>query len=131
MFSKTILKTNSPGRNVHDFTRRLCKFASHCWYDATRTVSASRSSLVVSKFLTMGSAFSFSGITAHTVGIPISVGVMASIPYVRANGDTLVDFRLVVLWVHKTLGSSSTHFPLVECGRFFRANRRVLLDASA
>ena len=45
----------------------------------------------------MASAFAFSGIYARIVGIPISVGMMASIPYVRANDDTLVDFHLVVL----------------------------------
>ena len=61
--------------------------------------------------------------------IPISVGMMASIPYVRANGDTPIGFKLVVLLAHKDPGSSSTHFPLVECIRFFRANRKVLLDS--
>ena len=65
------------------------------------------------------------------VGIPISVGMTASIPYVRAKGDMPVGFRVVVLWANKTPGSSSTHFPLAECSRFFRADRRVLFDASA
>ena len=97
MFSKTLLKANSLGRNVRDFTRRLFKFSSLCWYDAMRIAVASRSSSVVSKFFTMALAFAFSGISTHTVGIPIFVGMMASIPYVRANGDTLVGFRLVVL----------------------------------
>ena len=97
MFSKTLLKTNSPARNVHDFTRRLCKFASICWYDIIPTAAASRSSLVVSRSLAMASEFAFLGIFVRTVGISIYVGMMASIPYVRANGDTLVGFRLVVL----------------------------------
>ena len=43
----------------------------------------------------MASAFAFSEIFAHMVGIPISVGVMAFIPYVRANGDMPVGFRSV------------------------------------
>ena len=75
-------------------------------------------------------AFSFSRISVRTMGIPISMGMMASIPYVRVNSDTPVGFRLVVLYAHKTPGSSSTHFPLAECRLFFRADRRVLLDAS-
>ena len=62
-----------------------------------RTASASRSSSVVSRSLAMASTFAFSGISARTVGILISVGMMASIPYVRANGDMPVGFRLVVL----------------------------------
>ena len=45
----------------------------------------------------MASTFAFSRISAHTVGIPIYVGMMASTPYMRANGDTPVDFQLVVL----------------------------------
>ena len=45
----------------------------------------------------MASAFDFLGNSACTVGISISMWMMASIPYVRANGDTLVGFRLVVL----------------------------------
>ena len=59
--------------------------------------AASQILSVVSKSLEMALTFAFSGISAHTVGIPISVGMMASIPYVRANGDTPVGFRLVVL----------------------------------
>ena len=37
------------------------------------------------------------GIPIRIIGIPISVGMIASIPYVRANGDFPVGFRLVVL----------------------------------
>ena len=46
--------------------------------------------------LAMDLTFAFLGISVRTVGIPISMGMMASIPYLMANGDTLVDFRLVV-----------------------------------
>ena len=51
----------------------------------------------MSRSLTRASTFAFSGISARTMGIPISMGMMASIPYVRANGKILVRFRLVVL----------------------------------
>ena len=131
MFSKTLFKINSQGRTVRGFIRRLCKFANLYWYDAIRIAATSRSSSVVSRSLAMTSTFAFSRIFVRTVGIPISMGMMAFIPYVRANDDTPVGFRLVVLYAHKTPGSSSTHFPLAECRRFFRADRRVLLDASA
>ena len=79
----------------------------------------------------MASSFAFLGISVRTVAILIYVGMMASIPYVRANGDTLVGFWLVVLYAYKTLGSLSTHFPLAECMPFFRVDRRLVLDASA
>ena len=92
MFSKTLLNTNSPGRNVRGFTHRLFKFAILCWYDSIRTATASRSSPVVSRSLATTSTFDFSRISIRTVGILISVGMMASIPYVRANDDTLVGF---------------------------------------
>ena len=97
VFSKTLLKTNSPGRNVRVFIRRLCKFASLCWYDTMRTTAASWSSSIVSRSLAMASVFSFSGIYARIVGIPIFVGMMTSIPYVRAKGNMPVGFRMVVL----------------------------------
>ena len=45
----------------------------------------------------MAPTFSFSGISARMVGIPIYVGILASIPYVRANDDMPVGFWLVVL----------------------------------
>ena len=97
MFSKTLLKTNSLGRNVRGFTRRLCKFANLYWYDTMRTATASQSLSIVSRSLTMASKFAFSRISARTVGIPNFCGDDASTPYVRANSDTPVGFRLVVL----------------------------------
>ena len=97
MLLKTSLKTKYLGRNVHGFTRWLCKFASLCWYDAMLIAAVSRSSSVMSRSLAMTSAFAFSGISTLMVGILIFVGMMASIPYVRVNGDTPVGFRLVVL----------------------------------
>ena len=45
----------------------------------------------------MASVLVSSGIPVRIVGIPISVGMIASILYVRANGDSPVGFRLVVL----------------------------------
>ena len=131
MFLKTLLKTNYLGRNVRSFTSQLCKFSSLYWYDAMPTSIASRCSLIMSRSLTRASTFAFSRISTRTVGIPISVGMMASIPYVKANDDIPVDFRLVVLEAYKTPRNSSTHFPLAECMLFFRVDRRVLLDASA
>ena len=62
-----------------------------------RTTTASRSLLVVSRSLTKASTFSFLGISASMVGIPISMGMMTSIPNVRANDDIPIDFQLVVL----------------------------------
>ena len=61
------------------------------------TAVSSRSSSLMSKSLAMALAFAFSGISAHMVGIPIFMGMTASIPYVRANGDMPVGFQLVVL----------------------------------
>ena len=67
------------------------------WYDAMRTTAASWSSLIVSRSLIMAWAFAFSGISARTMGILISVGMVAFIPYVRVNGDTSAGFLLVIL----------------------------------
>ena len=97
VFSKTLLKTNSPALNVRGFTRQLCKFASLYWYDAMRTAAVSRSLLVLSRSFIKALVFTSLGISVRMVGIPISMGMMASIPYVRANGDSPVGFRLVVL----------------------------------
>ena len=51
----------------------------------------------MSMSLAMASAFAFSKISIRTVGILISVGMMACIPYVRVKVDTPIDFQLVVL----------------------------------
>ena len=59
-----------------------------CWYDAMRIATASWSSSVVSRSLAMASTLASSGISTCTVNIPISVGMMASVSYVRVNGDT-------------------------------------------
>ena len=120
VFSKTFLRAKSPALNVRGFTCRLCKLANLCWYDAMRTDSASRSSSAVSRYLITASMFVSLGISFQIVGIPISMGMIASIPYMRANGDSPTGFHLVVLCAHNTHDSSSTHFPLAECKRFFK-----------
>ena len=62
-----------------------------------RMVADSRNSLTVSSSLIINSVFPCSGVFVRIVGIQTSVGMMASIPYVIANGDTPVGLRAVVL----------------------------------
>ena len=69
----------------------------------------------------MALAFASFEISIQMVGIPIFVGMIASIPHVRAKGDSPVGFRLVVLEDNNTPGSSSTHFPLAKCMLFFQS----------
>ena len=52
---------------------------------------------MLSKSLIVDSTLVSLGISVRIVGIPIFVGIIASIPYVKANGDSPVSFRLVVL----------------------------------
>ena len=80
MFSKNFLRTRSPGWNIQGFTRLLYRFASLRWYDAIRTAVASRSSSTVSRSLITYSVFDCSGILVRSVGIPIYVRIIASIP---------------------------------------------------
>ena len=80
MFFKTFLRTRSLGWNIRGFTRLLYRFASLRWYDAIRTAAASRSSSVMFRSLITDSVFDCSGISVRSVGIPISVGTIASIP---------------------------------------------------
>ena len=80
MFLKTFLKTRSSGWNIQGFMRLLYRFASLRWYDVIRTVAASRSSSAMSRSLITYSVFDCSGISVRSVGIPISVGTIASIP---------------------------------------------------
>ena len=47
-----------------------------------------------------------------------------------AKGDIPVDQRVVVLYAQSTPGSSSTHLPLAESNRFFKAINMVLFEAS-
>ena len=62
-----------------------------------RMAADSRNSSTVSSSLIVNSIFPCLEVFVRMVGIPISVGMMASIPYVIANGDTPVDLRAVVL----------------------------------
>ena len=80
MFLKTFLRTRSPARNVSYFTCLLYELVDLCWYDAMHTTAASRSSSTISKSFAMALILAFSGISVRSVGIPISVGIMASIP---------------------------------------------------
>ena len=97
VFSKTLLKTNSSALNVCDFTRQLCKLANLYWYEDMRTVATSRSLSAMSRSLIMASVLASSGIPIRIVGLSIFMGMIASILYVRVNGDSRISFRLVVL----------------------------------
>ena len=62
-----------------------------------RMAADSRNSSTVSRSLIINYVFPCSGVFVRMVGIPIFVGMIASIPYVIANGDTPVGLRAVVL----------------------------------
>ena len=62
-----------------------------------RMAADSHNSSTVSSSLVVNSVFPCSEVFFWMVGIPIFVGMMASIPYVIANGDTPVGLRAVVL----------------------------------
>ena len=80
MFSKTFLKTKSPGWNIRGFTSLLYRFASLWWYDAIRTAAASLSLFAMSRSLITDLVFGCSGISIWSMGIPTSAGTIASIP---------------------------------------------------
>ena len=80
VFLKTFLRTRSPCWNIRGFARLLYKFASLRWYDSILTVAASRSSFAMSRSLITDSVFDCSSISVQSVGIPIFVGTIASIP---------------------------------------------------
>ena len=80
MFSRTFLRTRSLGWNIRGFTRLLYRFASRRWYDAIHTAAASRSSFAMSRSLITDSIFDCLGISVRSMGIPISIGTIASIP---------------------------------------------------
>ena len=58
-----------------------------------------RNSSTVSRSLIINSAFPCLGMFVRMVGIPISVGIIASILYVIMNGDIPVGLRAVVLLI--------------------------------
>ena len=62
-----------------------------------RMTAESRNSSTVSSSLVINYVFPYTGVFFRMVGIPISMGMMTSIPYVIANGDTPVVLRAVVL----------------------------------
>ena len=62
-----------------------------------RTVVDSHNSSTVSSSLIINFVLPYSGVFVWMVGIPISVGMIASIPYVMVNGDMPVGLRAVVM----------------------------------
>ena len=63
--------------------------------------------------------------------MPISVGITTSIPWARAKRMAPINRLDVVRYSHRSLGNSSTHFPLALSSFFFNAVNRVLFIASA
>ena len=61
-----------------------------------KALDSHNSSTVLSSLI-INFVFPCSGVFFRMVGIPISVGMITSIPYVIVNGDTLVGLRAVVL----------------------------------
>ena len=59
--------------------------------------AVSRNSSTMSSSLVVNSVFPYLEVFVRMVGIPISMGMMDSISYVIANGDTPVGLRAVVL----------------------------------
>ena len=80
MFSKTFLKTRSLGRNIRGFMHLLYRFASLLWYDAIHIATASHSSSAMFRSLITNLVFDYSDVSIRSVGIPISIGTIASIP---------------------------------------------------
>ena len=62
-----------------------------------RMAADSRNSSTVSSSLIINSVLPCSGMFVQMVGIPISVGIIASIPYVILNGDIPVGLQAVVM----------------------------------
>ena len=62
-----------------------------------RMAADCHNSLIVSSSLIINSVLPCSGVFVRMVGIPISVGMIASIPYVIVNRDMPVGLRVVVL----------------------------------
>ena len=131
MFLKTFLRTKSLGWNVRGFTRLLYRLANLRWYDSIHTVAALSSSSAMSRSLVIDLVFGCSNISVQSVGMPIFVGIIASIPLVSAKRDTPAGLGVVVLYAQSSPGSSSTHLILAEYNPFFKAVSRVLLKASA
>ena len=78
MFLKTFLRTRSPGWNILGFNRLLYRFASLRWYKAIRIAVAFLSSSAMFRSLITDSVFDCSSISVWSMGIPISVGTIAS-----------------------------------------------------
>ena len=129
VFSKILLKTKSSSRNECGFAYQLYRFVSLCWYDAISTAAASRSSSVISKSL-----------VTFIIGFFTDFSSKCRYPNLRRNyclhrigkGEWQYPSWLLTGCSigPKNSGRFSTHFLLVECRRFFKAVKRVLLDAS-
>nr|GFA96085.1 hypothetical protein [Tanacetum cinerariifolium] len=89
-------------------------------------ISLSRSSSK-SKFRRSSlSLFTTSIVVVRYMGIPISAGITASVPYVREKGVSPWLDLIIVLWAQRTWGSSSTHFLFPSPKRALMPSHRLL-----
>jgi len=106
---ETFLRTRSPMSNLLTFTL----YFGHCSLVLCHSLHSFVSHLVdqiqiVVKFLLVPLLFiSFDPDACQ----PTSTGTTTSVPNVSLNGVSLVGTLVVVLYAHKTLGSSSGHAP--------------------
>lgn len=64
------------------------------------------------------------------VGRPISSGIMASMPYIRANLISPIDVLGFVRWVNNIVCSSLARHPLAFFDLFLIPSRMVLFETS-
>ena len=109
---ETFLRTISPTLNLLTFTFLMQYLAIAALYFSTYFEALSLTSLIRSKLLFSSWGFLCTSYVFTQMFVnPISINMMASVPNVSLNGVFLVGTFVVVLYAHRTLGSSSGHAP--------------------
>ena len=114
----TFLKTRSPTWKSLCLTLELQCLAIRFWYHANLCLVIALTSSIRSNYRCIALSFLLSlqfftlQLVSHT-----SAGMTASLPYASQNGVSPVGVLAVVLYAHKTLGSSSGHIPFAPLSR--------------
>lgn len=127
-----LLRTKSHSEKLLELTC-LLYWASNLLFNNASLMHATSflSSAKSNSDLMLSSMFSLSQLSTLHECSPISIGIIASIPYVNLNGDSPVVECEVVLHAYRTCGSFSTQHPLAESNLFLNPLKITLFAASA
>ena len=128
---ETFLRTRSPMLNLLTFTFLLQYLAIVALYFSICFEASSLTSSIRSKLLLSSQWFLYSSYALTRMFVnPISTGMTTLVLNVSLNGVSSIGTLVVVLYAHRTLGSSSSHAPFAHSSRVLIILSKLLFITS-